>query len=434
MLILSNIATLYDGTSDQNSALHHHMDLFIEHGKIVQVSPHQPSLGVGGSHIKLDCSAYTVTPGIIDCHGHITVLGLSPQEMELMESLSSLLYVEKILYKTLVDGGVTTLRDVGGATHLMKRLIDENQMIGPRLKIAICMLSTTGGHADFRGPDRCHGELSKFFQEGPGKPSSIVDGPWECRKRVREIVACGADLIKLCTSPGVASPSDKLENQDFSPEEIAAICEEAAARGLKVAAHAHSQSGIALAIANGVQDIQHISFMDEALVEQAYAKGCTVTPTSWVIHALTEAKDLPLAVQEKVKKVVEVHAQAVAYAAKGGLKILAGTDAVLPGMHGQNYLEIYYLIRDGLDPKQAWYGATGLAAQEIDQKDTGTLKPGKRADLLICKGDVLAHPELLGQGALIEVLKDGIAYRGGIPELPIRTFQDQVRASLSPKP
>lgn len=426
MLILSNIAKLYDGASDTLSSLHRNVDLWLEKGKIEKFTPHQQDLSLGEAHTIVDCSNYTVTPGLIDCHGHVTIHGVNSAEIDRMNSPAAMLYIEKILYATLVNGGVTTLRDLGGATHLVKRLIDDGTLIGPRLKIAICMLSTTGGHADFRGPDRCPAHISKLFIEGPGRPSSIVDGPWDCRKRVREIAACGADIIKICASPGVASPSDKLEHQEFTAEEIRAICDEAASRGLRVAAHAHSKSGIALAIENGVHDIQHISFIDEQLVEAAYDKGCTVTPTSWVCNAFMQAEDLPPLVKEKVKKVVEVHANAVRYAAKGGLKILAGTDAVLPGMHGQNYLEIANLINDGLSPLQAWYGASGLAAQEVGQEDSGILRPGKRADLLICRGDVIDKPQLMGQGGLVEVIKDGQAYRGGIAEIPQRNFAGTV--------
>jgi len=256
---------------------------------------------------------------------------------------------------------------------MMKRLVDEGLMIGPRLKISICMLSSTGGHADFRGPDLCHGQLSRLWPPAPGRPSSIVDGPWECRKRVREIAACGADLIKLCTSPGVASPSDHLEHRDFTAEEIEAICEEAQGRGLKVAAHAHSESGIELAIKNGVSDIQHISFMDERLAEMAQDHGCTVTPTSWVIRDLMKAQGIDPFVMDKVKKVAEVHTKAVQFARSGGLKIVAGTDPVLPGMHGRNYMEIVHLIEDGLNPLEAWYGATGQAADVIQIADSGRL-------------------------------------------------------------
>lgn len=294
------------------------------------------------------------------------------------------------------------------------------------------MLSTTGGHADFRGPDRCHSTVSRLWPPGPGQPSSIVDGPWDCRKRVREIAACGGDLIKICTSPGVVSPGDKLEHRDFTEAEIDAICDEAAGRGMIVAAHAHSQSGIRLAIDCGVQDIQHISFMDQDLAERAYVKGCTVTPTSWISRSLSSAEGLSAAVMDKVQQVSAVHAEAVRIAHASGLKMLTGTDPILPNMHGRNFMEIVSLMQDGLSSLSAWYAGTGLAAERIGQNDAGCLVPGKRADLLLCNQDVIEDPTLFDQGALVEVLKDGVGYRGTLPDVPQRTFGSTVREALAP--
>jgi imidazolonepropionase-like amidohydrolase len=430
MLILSNIAKLYDGTSASDDALHGGVDLWVDDGKIHDLRPHDPDLRVGNEHRLVDCSDYTITPGLVDCHGHITALGLAPSDFDAANGPAGLVMVEKVLYATLVSGGVTTMRDMGGATHLMKRLVDDGTFIGPRLKISICMLSSTGGHADFRGPDRCWEEVSKLWPPMPGRPSSVVDGPWECRKRVREIVACGADFIKICSSPGVASPGDKLEDREFTEEEVRAMCDEAEARGLRVASHAHSQSGIEIAIRNGVHDIQHISFMDQRLVDMADKAGCTVTPTSWTIAALFEKENLPEDVAVKIKQVAEVHRKAVEYSSKGGLKILAGTDAVMRGMHGRNYMELACLVEDGLSPLSAWHGMTGLGASEVGQDDTGTLQPGKRADLLVCRSDVIANPELM-QAGFVEVVKDGVGYRGGIEALPQRTFESTVQHVLT---
>ncbi len=426
MLILSNIKKLYDGSSAEKTAVKSGVDVFVDRGLIKDVKPHDQNLSVGTGHTLVDCSTFTVTPGLVDCHNHVTILGMSGADMDLMNGQGHLLWVEKILHKTLVDGGVTTTRDIGGATHYMKRMVEEGVIIGPRLKVAIAMLSSTGGHADFRGPDRCHAELSRLWPEAQGRPSSIVDGPWECRKRVREIAASGADLIKICASPGVASPGDALEHREFTGEEIAAICDEAAGRGLRVAAHAHSVSGISLAIKHGVHDLQHISFMEERQVDEAHKRGCTVTPTSWVMHALTESKDLSPFVMDKVKQCAEVHAKATSYAAKGGLKILGGTDPVLRGMHGKNYRELVHLIREGLSPLAAWYGMTGLAASEIGQADAGQIRAGLRADLLFCKADVIESPGQFDHGALVEVMKDGTCYRGGIAALPQRSFRSSL--------
>ena len=430
MLILANVKQLYDGTSGKREALWEGVDVWIEGERIHKVEPASQQLPKGDAVRVVDCSKYVVAPGLIDCHSHIVHLGLSEEDERRFDGPFQLLYIEKILHTTLVDGGVTTARDIGGATDAMKRMVDQGLVIGPRLKIAICMLSTTGGHADFRGPDRCHASISRLWPPGPGRPSSIVDGPWDCRKRVREIAQCGADLIKVCASPGVASPSDKLEQQDFSEDELVAICEEAKARGLRVAAHAHSKNGIELAIKCGVADLQHISFMDERLVDLAAKHDCTVTPTSWVLQSLPTSEGLSDFVRDKAKRAAEVHAKAVDYARKGGLKILGGTDPVLPYMHGRNYMELVALMNDGLTGLEAWHAMTGLAAKQINAEETGELKAGNRADLLLCSGDVLESPKLLDQGALVEVMKDGVGHRG-LPGIPQRKFSDTI-ATLWP--
>ncbi len=430
MIILSNILKLYNGTSDSTDAIHEGMDVWIDDGRIKKVQPHNTTHPQNSDVQIIDCSTYMVTPGLIDCHGHVTLWGVGNENIDRMNSPEAPFWAERIMYRTLVNGGVTTLRDVGGATQVLKRLEEQGVLLGPRLLLAICMLSTTGGHADFRGPDRCCGELSRLWPSGPGRPSSIVDGPWECRKRVREIAACGGDLVKICASPGVVSPSDHLEHRDFTLEEMDAICDEAAGRGMYVAAHAHSHSGIRLAIESGVKDIQHISFMDEELAELAYAKDCRVTPTSWVGQRLLQSGEFNEFITSKVQAVSESHARAVKVAHDSGLKLLAGTDPVLSDMHGRNYMELVALIHEGVPPMAAWFGATGLAAEQLGLTDTGTVTEGQRADLLVCQGNVVDDPSLLDTGALIEVVKDGKGYRNGLPTIPQRTYGTAMNEAL----
>ncbi len=428
MYVLSNIATVYDGKSKDKTSLHTNMDLLVKDGKIADFRPH--GTADFGQIPQHDCTGLTLTPGLVDCHGHITVLGLSDADREKSEGATQLLYVEKILHLSLVNGGVTTMRDIGGATDLMKRLVNDGVMVGPRLKIAICMLSTTGGHADNLGPDRCHAMLQKHWGPIPGRPSMVVDGPWECRQRVREVIACGADLIKVCTSGGIASPSDHLSNREFTCEELTAIVDEAHSRGKRVAAHAHSEAGIEMAIKCGVHDLQHVSFMNERLVDMALECKCCVTPTSWVLQALPTTPEISDFSREKSKLAHEVHSKAVDYAKKGGLRILAGTDPVLPGMHGRNFLEIHALMKDGLDYLHAWHAMTGLAAEEIGQADAGTIEIGKRADLLLCSKECLEAPQHMGHGGLLEVIKDGVAHRGHFSALPPTTFAGRLTAFL----
>ena len=97
MWILSNVALCYDGTSATEASLHEGMDVHVDPdgGRIREVRPHDPTLKPGEAHRSIDASGYTVVPGLVDCHGHVTVLGLTPSEMELMLGGGAMTYVEK---------------------------------------------------------------------------------------------------------------------------------------------------------------------------------------------------------------------------------------------------------------------------------------------------------------------------------------------------
>lgn len=429
MYVFSNVRQVYTGASGGKESLLEKQDILIKDGVIQDVLPHDAQAEYG-NYQKFDCSNYYLSPGLIDCHSHISLVGLGSNDIERSNTQANFYYIEKALYKTLVDGGVTTIRDIGGATDFIKRMVDQGILIGPRMKISIAVLSSTGGHIDFCGPDRCHGDVSPVFKPGPGRPSSIVDGPLECRKRVRELAACGADFVKICTSSGVASPNDSFSHEDLGVDEIAAICDEARKRGMYVAAHAHTKKGIKMAIMAGVKDIQHISFLDDEVGNLAHKHNCIVTPTSWIIREYNQIKNISPFVKEKLEMVAASHKQAVQAAYRSGLDILAGTDPFLPGMHGNNFMEIAALVAEGLPPLVAWYGATGLAAKHINLQDSGIIAPGKRADMLIHSCDVVNHPEKFKKETLLEVLKDGVAHKGLFPQIEKNTFEKNISKFL----
>jgi imidazolonepropionase-like amidohydrolase len=153
--------------------------------------------------------------------------------------------------------GFTTIRDVGGPVFGLKRAINEGPVVGPRIYPSGAMITTTGGHADFRPLSdfpRSGGELSRGEDIGG---SAITDNPDEVRLRTREQLAQGASQIKLVGGGGVASPLSPLDMVTFTEPELRAAVEIADNWGTYVAVHAYTPASIRLAIAVGVKCIEH---------------------------------------------------------------------------------------------------------------------------------------------------------------------------------
>jgi imidazolonepropionase-like amidohydrolase len=178
-----------------------------------------------------------------------------------------------------------------------------------------------------------------------------------------------------------------------------------------VACHAHGARGISAAIAAGVNDLQHVTFLGKKQAEEAAARGCTVTPTSWAVRSAVE---LPALAHDK-QRILEAHAESVQRAARLGIPVLVGSDAFTPNAHGRNYRELACLVEEGLPALKAWHGATGLPSSLFGLADTGTLEPGRRADILLFSDDVIAEPRLFSERSLVEVIKDGVGHREGLP-------------------
>jgi imidazolonepropionase-like amidohydrolase len=225
----------------------------------------------------------------------------------------------------------------------------------------------------------------------PGRPAGLVDGPEEMRKRVREIIRAGANVIKVHTSGGVLSPRDSPKHAQFRPDELAALMAEATAAGLPVMAHAQATDGIKNAVRAGVRSIEHGIYLDDEAIEMMLAAGAWLVPTLVAPHAVLSAADagsqLPEGVLAKAQEVVAAHAQAFARAVAAGVKIAMGTDSGV-GPHGNNLDELPLMAAGGLTPAQVLTATTRSAAELLQlADDTGTIMPGKRADIVVLAGD-----------------------------------------------
>jgi imidazolonepropionase-like amidohydrolase len=380
-------------------------DLVIEDGKIAAVGT-----ALDGDEL-VDVSGLTLLPGLFDCHVHVTMSGVDLLR-RLQQPFSYQFFRAAANLRATLDCGITTVRDAGGADLGVQRAVEDGLVDGPRLQIAITALSQTAGHGDGWLPS---GISTSMHGSHPGRPAGIVDGPEEMRKRVREIVRSGANVIKVMTSGGVLSPRDSPMHAHFRPDELAAMMAEANAAGLPVMAHAQATEGIKNAIRAGVRSIEHGVFLDDEAIEMMLAAGTWLVPTlvapRAVLTAASSGSLLPDGVAAKAAAVIDAHADSFARAVAAGVKIAMGTDSGV-GPHGQNLDELALMAQGGMAPRDVLVATTRSAAELLGVAETtGTLSPGKRADIVAVVGDPL---DLAGlRGNIRAVYKDGNLVRKG---------------------
>ena len=360
----------------------------------------------------IDVQGGTIMPGIVDTHVHLMIEGVDL--MTIMREPFSLPFYRAVgaMQRTL-NAGVTSVRDAGGADLGLKRAVEQGLVDGPRMQISVSIMSITGGHVDFYMPNSSRISL---FPAYPGRPDAICDGIDGVRLKVREILRAGADIIKICSTGGVMSPTDHPEFSQFSPEELDVIVREAAyRRGTKVMAHAQGLQGIRHAVEAGVHSIEHGIFLDEAVCELMVEKGTFVVPTFLAVKTIieqSEAANVPEWGIRKAREVMEIHMESIALAHKMGVKIAMGTDAVaIP--HGANLRELQLMTRIGMSPMETIVASTKTAAQCLQWDDQlGTVEAGKLADVIVSRTDPLSDIGSLGQNDnIMLVMKDGQMYK-----------------------
>ncbi|MER5515408.1 amidohydrolase family protein [Streptomyces sp. NPDC002763] len=405
--------TLIDGTG---SAARANAAVVIDGAVIAEVGP-ADAVATTPRDTVYDLRGMTLLPGLIDCHVHLrSNAGTRPHDVHLWNMLTSV--EEQTLHaaanaREALRSGFTTVRDTAGSLPevAVKHVVDEYVLDGARV-VASGLVGMTAGHGDMF----CPATLDEKRMWPP------ADGVDECRKRVRQYARMGVDLIKICTSGGTLSLGDKTEWRNYTDAEIDAIVDEAHALDLRVAAHAHTRGGITAALSAGVDTLEHGSDLDDDLIELMLEQGTFLCPTLSISEFMTEhgpGRGLAAEQLDKAERLRERRLASVRRAYRAGVRIISGSDSSNTMRFGNHARELELLHEQiGMTPAEVLVAATSAAADALGLgARTGTVAPGRWADLLLVDGDPLADLRVLAdRRRLRAVFREGRAVDPGAAE------------------
>ena len=354
--------------------------IVVEGTKIVRLDPR-------AKPVDYDLSSFTVLPGWIDSHVHITWRFANGKNAG-QGGISSFINKEsqENALVTLL-AGFTTVQSLGSPADLLLRdAIAKGTLRGPRILTAVDPLFGRG--------------------EQTGTPEEI-------RAFVRKQKESGADVIKIFAANSVRRPEPTL-----SQEQLNAACDEARKQGLRALVHAYKDA-VHEAIVAGCTEIEHgVLTTDDDLALMA-KKGVWLDPQAGLVmqnyidnwEKFSSTPGYPPEVLPVIKDLIPVFQDFARRAFKyPGLKIVFGSDA-LAGSHGRNAEEFIYRVRDaGMDPMRAMVSATSLAAEALGMSnEIGSIAPGLQADIIAIDGDPLR--DITAVRRVVFVMKGGKVYK-----------------------
>ena len=376
----------------------------------------------------IDLAGETVLPGFIDAHVHLvgrTIGDGDWQHSRLTESPAELALLGAAHAQQTLEAGFTTVRNVGAADFgdlALRNAITNGWLPGPRIVGAGISFGIRGGHCD-----ETDGFWPGALGEEHGIETGIANGADEVRNAVRYMVKYGADVIKICATGGVLSPTDSVGVQQYTEDEMRVIVQTAAMLDRRVAAHAHGTAGIKAAVRAGVTSIEHGSILDSEAVALMKEHGTYLVPTllaGFVVESLANAKGLPPVIAAKALQVAGRARQSFKMAVTAGVRIALGTDAGVM-RHGTNAREFELMVRfGGMAPMQAIVAGTLSGATLLGREhEVGSIATGKLADLVAVKGDplqditALQHVDFVMKGGSVFKRDGQVVGRsdGGIP-------------------
>ncbi|MGH2635566.1 MAG: amidohydrolase family protein [Actinomycetota bacterium] len=381
--------------------------------RIESVGPDDGSVPEGARLI--DLSAYSVLPGLIDCHAHMIgevesghgYAGLV-QRTGAQEALSGVPNA-----RDTVLAGFTTVRDVGTFRAFvdvaLRDAIEAGDVLGPRMRCAGAFVTSAGGGGDVTGlaPD-VDEVVPRELRFG------VADSADEVRAAVRRILHGGADFIKVIATGAVLTEGTNPGAPEFSEAEIRAAVEEASLYDAHVAAHAHGAEGIKRAVRAGVRSIEHGSLMDDEAIALMAEAGTYLVADVWEGDWIAERgrrDGWSEHVLRKNDETTEAQRLGFAKCVEAGVRLAYGTDSgVYP--HAMVATQFGTMVKYGMSPLEAIRSATVVAAELIGWGDgVGAIEPGRYADVIGVAGDPLEDVGVLTDVSV--VIKGGELVKAG---------------------
>ena len=360
---------------------------------IVTEVPKSPDMKV------VDLEGRYIMPGLINMHVHLAGNG-KPQKKQrdnekLVKTLMGTALSRAVAYKVVSDfartellSGVTTIRTVGGLGDFDTRLRDEiaaGKRVGPRILAANEGISVPGGHM-------------------AGSVAVAAHSIDEALKQLEHAENEKVDLVKLMITGGVLDAKEKGVPGELKmkPEMVKAVCDRAHAAGYKVAAHVESPDGVKVALANGVDSIEHGAKPDDEMIRLFKEKNaflCTTispaVPYALFDRSLTNATEVE---QYNGNIVFDGIVECAKAALANDIPVVLGNDVGCPWITQYDFWRelCYFHKYTGVSNAFALYTATKRSAELAGIGDiTGSIEKGKCADMIVTKDNPLDRLEAL---------------------------------------
>lgn len=362
----------------------------------------------------VDLGGMVLTPGLIDAHVH---LGLSsPIRAQFGFRLPAAELAADIFAAAghALDAGFTTVRDTGGIDGGVVGVIAKGKVRGPRVLSCGPVQCQTGGHGYYGAAWEPTELWEAHHVPGLCALSLMSGNADELRRNVRESFRRGAGFLKLCVTGGVVGGHDRLDDTQFTHEEIAVAVQEARARGTYVTVHAHNNAGIRNAVRAGVRCVEHGTAIDEPTARLMREHDVALVPTFAVVEQLTDAEGMDLAPRtgDRLRGVRRRMEAALEVSRAAGLRIGLGSDLIGPDQRCRGR---ELSLRAALEsPMRALVSATSVNADILGLGGSvGMIRVGMRADLVAWRRDPLHDPAVFADPDMAAlVFKDDLMMKG----------------------